>query len=267
MPDFLYHYIGGTVAGVAGTLISQPFDTCKIYLQTKRKLDFSSRNLIQNIRFLYRGATPSFIGYGIEKSLVFGTYSSACNIFKLNEHNFSHTFFAGLIAGLTASLSIAPAEQIKTDMQLKNKTQYNFKYLYKGLKYTSAREGIGFSIYFTVYNQISKYYNKNEKDCFSYKLFKAGIIGGLSAFIAWIPIYPIDVNKTLIQSGDGLNKLKEELKSKNIFGKIKRLYKGYPYGMMRAIPFHSTCFVVFEIVKYYKDFASNFKDNYCDLVL
>lgn len=260
MSDFLYHYIGGTIAGVAGTLISQPFDTCKIHLQTKRKLDFASKNFFQKIKFLYRGATPSFIGYGIEKSLVFGTYSTTCNVFKLDEHNFSHTFFAGLITGLTASLSIVPAEQIKTDMQLKNKTQYNFKYLYKGLKYTSAREGIGFSIYFTVYNQFTKYYNKNEKDSFSYKLLKAGIIGGLSAFVAWIPIYPIDVNKSLIQSGDGLNKLKEELKSKNIFGKVKRLYKGYSYGMMRAIPFHSTCFVVFEIVKHRKNIKNDFED-------
>ena len=252
MSDFIYHYIGGTVAGVTGTLVSQPFDTCKIHFQTKRKLNFNSRNLIQNIKFLYRGATPSFIGYGVEKSLVFGTYMTVCNTFNLDEYNYLHTFFAGLISGLTASLSITPAEQIKTDMQLKNKTQYNFKYLYKGLKYTSAREGIGFSIYFTVYNQLSKCYNKNEQDSFSYKLFKAGVIGGLSAFISWIPIYPIDVNKTLIQSGDGLNALKEELKTKNVFGKIKQLYRGYSYGMMRAIPFHSTCFVVFEIIKHKK---------------
>lgn len=248
-----YYYVGGTVAGIAGTFISQPFDTCKIHLQTKRKLDFKSKSLYNKIRFLYRGATPSFIGYGIEKSLVFGTYSSLCHVFELDEHNHKHTFFAGLIAGLTASLSITPAEQIKTDMQLKNVTNYNVKYLYKGLKYTSARESIGFSIYFTTYNQMTKYYNSNKQDNFYYKLFKAGIIGGVSAFVAWIPIYPIDVNKTLIQSGDGVKQLLDELKEKNIYNKCKRLYKGYFYGMMRAVPFHSTCFVVFELMKYYKN--------------
>jgi len=46
---------------------------------------------------------------------------------------------AGLLAGLTASVSIAPAEQIKTDRQLGNLTRYNLGHLYKGLAYTAAR--------------------------------------------------------------------------------------------------------------------------------
>jgi solute carrier family 25 carnitine/acylcarnitine transporter 20/29 len=257
MSDLLYncayYYVGGTIAGIVGTVVSQPADTCKIYLQTKRQLNFKSRTFYQNIKWAYRGATPSFIGYGVEKSLVFGTYSAICNIFDLDEHNHFHTFFAGLIAGLTASLSITPAEQIKTDRQLQKITTYNLKHLYGGIKYTSAREGIGFSIYFTTYNQMTKYFNKKSDDSLSFKLFKAGLIGGFSAFIAWIPIYPIDLNKTLIQSGDGIKQLHQELKSLNTFGKIKRLYRGYHYGMMRAIPFHSTCFVVFEILKHIKN--------------
>jgi solute carrier family 25 carnitine/acylcarnitine transporter 20/29 len=256
MSDLLYncgyYYVGGTFAGIIGTLISQPADTCKIHLQTKRPLELRTRTLNQNIKWAYRGAMPSFIGYGIEKSLVFGTYSTMCNVFELDEHNHNHTFFAGLVAGLSASLSITPAEQIKTDRQLQKKTLYTFKHLYSGIKYTSARESIGFSIYFTAYNQMSKCFNRKSEDSFPLKLAKAGIIGGFSAFIAWIPIYPIDLNKTLIQSGDGLKQLHQDLKNANYIGKIKRLYRGYHYGMMRAIPFHASCFVIFEILKYIK---------------
>jgi hypothetical protein len=99
---------------------------------------------------------------------------------------------------------------------------------------------------------MSKCFNRKSEDSFPLKLAKAGIIGGFSAFIAWIPIYPIDLNKTLIQSGDGLKQLHQDLKNANYIGKIKRLYRGYHYGMMRAIPFHASCFVIFEILKYIK---------------
>jgi hypothetical protein len=37
--DCLYYYIGGTIAGFAGTMISQPFDTCKVYFQTKHNIN------------------------------------------------------------------------------------------------------------------------------------------------------------------------------------------------------------------------------------
>lgn len=251
--DCGYYYVGGTLAGFAGTLISQPFDTCKVHLQTKRPINFHRRNFRENVKWAYRGATPSIIGFGIEKSLIFGTYMTVCNVFDLNEHNVYHTFSAGLISGLTASLSITVAEQLKTDKQLNKISNYNLRYLYRGLGYTSAREGIGFSIYFTAYNQLSKYFNQNNEENFSLKLLKSGILGACSAFIAWIPIYPIDINKTRIQSGDSYGGgLLSEFKQTKGVGKLKILYGGYHYAMMRAIPFHATCFMIFEILRYFK---------------
>jgi solute carrier family 25 carnitine/acylcarnitine transporter 20/29 len=251
--DCGYYYVGGTLAGFAGTMISQPFDTCKVHLQTKRPINFRERSFIQNVNWAYRGATPSIIGLGIEKSLVFGTYMTMCNLFQLDEHNVYHTFAAGLVSGLAASLSITAAEQLKTDKQLGKPSRYNLGYLYKGLGYTSAREGIGFSIYFTAYNQLNKYFNQNDKDTFGIKLLKSGALGACSAFIAWIPIYPIDINKTRIQSGDLFGKgLLTEFKQARGLGKIKIFYGGYHIAMMRAVPFHATCFMVFEVLKYYK---------------
>lgn len=252
MAEFLYYYFGGTIAGIMGTLVSQPFDTYKIFLQNGKKINFASNSLKHRISFLYRGSMPCFIGYGVEKSLIFGTYSSVINFMNLNETNFYHTLLAGLFSGCIASLSITPAEQIKTDKQIGNKTQYNFTHLYKGFKYTVFRESIGFAIYFTIYNQLTKYINNNNEENFKLKLAKSGIIGALSAFFAWIPIYPIDVNKTLIQSGNNRKKLLNELHNLSIKNKIFRIYRGYSFCMMRAIPFHSTCFICFEIMKAYK---------------
>jgi hypothetical protein len=250
MTDCLYFYAGGLMAGTAGTLVSQPFDTCKIYLQTGRKMNINSRTLIGNVAWAYKGVTPSIVGYSIEKCLVFGTYTTTHKYSKyLFENNDSFRIpFSGFMAGCVASLSIAPFEQIKTDQQLGNKTKYNYSHLYKGLKYTTMRESIGFSIYFSVYDQLRKQFS-SDKDEFYLNLFKSGIYGALSAFIAWIPIYPIDMNKTRIQSGDKFDNFMHELKMQP--NKLKFLYKGYHFAMMRAIPFHSTCFVCYELMKHF----------------
>jgi hypothetical protein len=247
--DCGYYYVGGAFAGLAGTMISQPFDTIKIHLQTKKPFNFQQRNLAQNILWGYRGVTPCIVGYSLEKAFIFGTYSSLCNYFTLDEKNIYHTFCAGLSAGLIASFSITIAEQLKTDQQLLNKSNYNIRHLLRGWKYCAIREGIGFSIYFNVYNQFPRYYNKDNY--FWLWLLNSAAIGGFSAFIAWIPIYPIDANKTRIQAGLCLDEFKNEMKNVNIYNKIKILYRGYSYAMMRAVPFHSTCFVVFELLKHY----------------
>ena len=238
------------MAGTAGTLVSQPFDTCKIHLQTGRKLNIKSRTFFQNIAWAYKGVTPSIIGYSIEKCLVFGTYTTAnkYSSYLWKDNSCFKIPFSGFIAGLVASLSISPFEQIKTDRQLGNKTMYNYSHLYKGLKYTAMRESIGFSIYFSAYDQLRKQFS-SDKDEFYLNLIKSGFYGALSAFIAWIPIYPIDLNKTRIQSGDQFGNFMQELKMQP--NKLKFLYRGYHFAMMRAIPFHSTCFVCYELMKYY----------------
>lgn len=141
----------------------------------------------------------------------------------------------------------------KSKYGLKEK-EYNLKYLCRGLKYTAGREGLGFAIYFNIYNWMTNKFNQNNNNKFS--PLKSGSIGALSAFIAWIPIYPIDRMKTFSQC-DNSNSLIEFKKTyKNTLGiinKIKFLYKGYHYAMLRAIPFHATCFIIFDYSKYYKN--------------
>lgn len=255
MYDYAYYYLSGISAGFVGSLISHPFDTCKTHVQFGTPLNIMHRSFIGNIKWAYRGMVPSVIGYGIEKSLVFGTYLTVCKTLNLDDSKISHSFFAGLIAGSTASISITPAEQIKINRQNNQKTNYEIRNLYKAFRYTFLREAIGFSIYFSVYNQLMK--RNKENETFNKKLMKAGFYGAISAFIAWIPIYPIDTYKTQIQSGADLDKFIANLKQQTFYNKIKILYKGYHVGMLRAVPFHATCFVMFEIMKHNKN-------NICD---
>lgn len=245
MPNEILFYVGGFVAGTIGTLVSQPFDTCKIHLQAGKSMEFNKRSFLQNIKWAYKGTMPSIIGYSIEKCLVFGTYTTVYSHTSQFYTGIFNNIFAGFISGLIASLSIAPFEQIKIDRQLHNKTIISSEHLFKGLKYTAARESIGFSIYFSTYELLKKNFLSNHEN---YYFLKIGLFGALSAFISWIPIYPLDMNKTKIQSGKN-NQFFYELKSQNsIKHKIKFLYNGYHFAMLRAIPFHSTCFVCYEII-------------------
>ena len=91
-----------------------------------------------------------------------------------------------------------------------------------------AREAVGFSIYFSVYEKLSSIYNKNREP------IKTALIGIPSITAAWMIITPIDKIKTNIQS---------QVRS---VAKLSTAYRGFTYVMLRAIPFHTTCFVVFE---------------------
>jgi len=213
-------YFGyGLIAGATATIISHPFDTCKTFIQGNERID---KNIYKKI---YRGITPAIIGYSIEKTFVFGIYSNIIN----DKTNYINTFNSGFITGGIISVTTTPAEQIKIDKQFIIKTEYKLTNLYKGIIPTFFREAIGFGIYFTTYEYLSNKYNKEKK------IIKTGMIGACACFNAWMIIYPIDKIKTQIQS----NKKIEILS-------IRQMYKGIHFGLLRAIPFHSTCFIVFE---------------------
>lgn len=273
--DIGYHVAVGGIAGSIGTIISHPFDTVKIHLQNKQNFgkimdNVKYRTFNGNLQWFYLGMKPSIVGYTIEKTFVFGVYSIIHDYFHLDENNFRHRTGDGFISGLIASPSITIFEQIKIDRQIKLETKYNLNYLLKGWKYTACRESIGFSIYFNVFHLLSKKYNKNDNDSFGYQTLKTAGIGACSAFISWIPIYPYDTNKTRIQSGGSGSLLNEFKLAHDITKKISVFYKGYHIAMLRAIPFHATCFVIWDWSKKYKTQIKNklnfYSQNYFNFI-
>ena len=221
------YYMYGTVAGVIATTATHPFFTLKTYLQNNEYPPFTNK-FSHNFKLLYSGYVRSCIGYSIEKSLVFGTYNMIINKFNLERNNSFHTCTAGLLSGIFASFSITPFEQLTIDKQ-KNIKNFSIIHLYKGLYPTLIRESVGFSIYFTVYDNISYIINPNKD------MYKTICIGSLSIVSAWCIITPIDKIKTNIQSNTKID-------IKNIIS----AYKGFKYALMRAVPFHVICFIVFE---------------------
>jgi hypothetical protein len=235
--DYVNHYLYGTVAGCVGTMVSQPFFTLKTCLQNNELPNMKSRTYKQNFFWLYRGFTPAIIGYSIEKTLVFGTYNSTLSYCNLDRNNISHTGFAGAVSGMIASLSTTPFEQLTIDKQLPLDKQclikkYSPYHLYKGILPTMARESVGFCVYFSVYEYLSKKYNPEKVT------YKTACIGTAAISSALVFFCPLDKIKTNIQSGKPVD-----------IHNISTAYKGVHFALMRAIPFHVTCFIVFEFMQ------------------
>ena len=147
-----------------------------------------------------------------------------------------------------ASFSITPVEQLTIDKQLGVK-KYNLKHLYQGWKPTVFRESLGFGIHFTAYEYLSNKFN-SERD------FTKTIVCGAGATITgWSTIVPIDRIKTKIQSGTFDHKTYD----------YKGSFKGFRFALMRAVPFHVTCFVIMEfLTKNSKDVKDKFQNFILD---
>lgn len=220
------YYINGMLSGCVATVVSHPFFTIKTCLQ-------NGQPYRKNLKFLYSGFNRAFIGYGIEKTLVFGTYNSIIKKMNLDHNNPLDSSIAGFISGIAGSSSITVAEQLTIDKQ-RGVKNYSLGHLYKGLYPTMYRESVGFTIYFTVYDQLSKRFNKSKET------LNTIFIGTIAITSAWSIITPIDKIKTNIQSGVKID-----------VHNLASAYKGFQFALMRAIPFHVTCFVVFEkLMKY-----------------
>ena len=183
----------GAIGGFTGVLLSHPFDTLRVRLQSlekKPKIRPFIQEILKNEGFwvLYRGLIPPLLGMGLEKATVFTAYTFA------KKHTNSY-FLSGYFAGLTSSLVITPIEKIKIHLQTTKVGIFNSlmttiknRSLYQGFSPTFFRESVGFGIYFSFYH--------------AYKAdtpFHFFLGGALSGSLAWCFIYPIDTVKTNAQ--------------------------------------------------------------------
>ena len=232
-------YINGGISGMCGVILSHPIDTIKTHIQTGNKLSTFKPSFTN----FYKGITAPFLGVGLEKAIVFGTY----NYMYTKTDNIP---VSGAISGLVASFIVTPYERIKIlkqNSQVFTFKDINTKFLFRGLSATFTREAPGFAIYFSTYEYLKKKnFTNNNKNIDLYRSF---LYGGISGITAWIFIYPQDKIKTIMQSNMNSGK-SYTYHVKNMYNNygLTYFYKGFSWAAGRAVLLHSGTFCMMEFL-------------------
>lgn len=238
MNDFMKGY----VSGMFGLFISHPFDTLKVSFQENKPIKKF------DIKTLYKGVSSPLLGVGLEKAIVFGSYSTALNICR--NHKISDKFaipISGAISGFTCSFAVTPVDRIKILLQTNQKFTFRNVNLFRGLSATFVREVPGFAIYFSVYDGFKTTFYKNQQ----IEIYTAFLVGGLSGFTSWFLIYPPDRIKTRMQTNIMTTNQPTFLETTKIIYKesgYRGFYRGFHFALMRAIPLHCGTFAMFEFL-------------------
>lgn len=255
-------FISGSFAGTCGIIISYPFDTIKTYHQASNTKNVyrALQSIIQKYKFefvhkgLYRGMSFPLIGMACEKAIVFGVQKNFSEL-DLIKNYYYNVFASGVVSGLSCGVVVTPIEKFKIEMQngstyskvfeslTKNRTfDTTLKLLYRGYASTIIREGLGFGIYFSVYDYCKNYHIKNNGEC---NLLWSMMYGSLSGTTAWAIMFPSDQIKTIQQHHN--KKFIESIK--HIYNQhgIKGFYRGYIPALIRASILHAGVFGGYEL--------------------
>lgn len=233
----------GCLGGIFGTFLSHPADTVRINKQIfpKDSIGLIVRRIYNGgILSFYKGLSAPFFGIGLEKALVFGTFYNMAKVSDVLPFN-------GFVAGLVSTVVVTPVEKVKIDLQNNLKfraSNYSLSKMYKGWIPNVLREGSGYAIYFSIYENI-----KLAGDS-KFTTFAKGALSGLGA---WLFIYPFDYIKTLAQTeidtGTHSKKYSALIRYQyQTFG-LKGFYIGIELALMRCLPLHGGVFVGYEIFK------------------
>lgn len=223
------------------------------------------------------------IGQAAIKSIQFAVNEITLLYLETNatiQSNLLKMAIAGTLAGLLSSFVVSPIELVKIRMQAQNKSASKkkdddndesgiissqvysndfecAKYLIKhegwralffhGLGITLVREIPSFAFYFVAYGLLAR-------SSFATLLGNHAaplVFGALAGWAMWIPTYPADIVKTLVQVQDSQNKMigPWQITAKLYrSGGVKAFFDGLEPKLVRAAVKHAATFWVYEIV-------------------
>jgi len=222
----------------------------------------------------FSGVRPMMIGQAFIKAVAFS--SNAFALFLLQHYapisdsvfvqqylssSILQLILAACFAGFTSSFLVNPVERIKVMMQASS-TSYKNEFqciaavlenegwkglLGRGLGPTLAREVPSYAIYFVVYGILSDTYI--AKDVLGPNLSPL-IFGAISGMACWIPVYPVDVVKTLLQNSKGNDGKSAWSITKQLYeeGGVGAFFDGLTPKMLRAAVNHSVTFYIYSLI-------------------
>lgn len=266
------HFIAGSVAGATCKLFEYPMDTIKVLQQTKYKgtsaiscLSATVRS--SGVRGLYNGLLTPLLSCTLETALLFYAYEKSKSLLtSLSISPLWTTVISGMAAGACTTMITTPVEFIKCNLQVQSSQHPVYtgpvdcmvktwrekgpSGMYRGFFATVMRESPGSSVWFVVYEAVTKFLTppgQTKKDLPFWKLMVAGSASGI-AF--WTAFFPADVIKTQVQTS---NDVKQTFW--HTFAHIWRtrgvrgLYMGYWITVLRAVPANALLFVAYEATK------------------
>ncbi|KAL7552104.1 hypothetical protein ACHAWF_015316 [Thalassiosira exigua] len=185
---------------------------------------------------------------------------------------------SGTLAGLLSSFVVSPVELVKIRMQAQNKASSNKKdddasslvydneldcaqwivtnegwraLFFHGLGITIIREIPSFAFYFVAYGLLARSAMADLLGGHAAPL----IFGAMAGWAMWIPTYPIDIVKTIMQvQTREKGKKKDLLSSRQITAKLYRsggvraFFDGLEPKLARAAVKHAVTFWIYEIL-------------------
>ena len=282
----------GSVGGAIGVGISYPFDTLSTKAQVSTGNQETQLNFVRNIgriwknegmRGFFEGVLVTMIGQAAIKAIQFAV--NEITFLWLERNTTISTLMkmaiAGTLAGLLSSFVVSPVELVKIRMQAQNKVGYDKKdddagtltpaydneldcarwiienegwraLLFHGLGITIIREIPSFAFYFVAYGLLARSAMANVLGPNAAPL----IFGAMAGWAMWIPTYPIDIVKTLVQvqTREKTKTRDDLLTSRQITAKlfrtggIRAFFDGLEPKLARAAVKHACTFWVYEVL-------------------
>lgn len=209
----------------------------------------------------FGGVKGMMIGQALIKSTAFSANSMALTYLTNHSDLLPHSVslvISAMFAGFVTSFLVAPIERIKVMMQASNaykneldcartiiQTSGLIGLFSRGLVPTLWREIPSYGMYFYFYAVLMQ-------TPLAGSLGPAAplVFGALTGMACWIPVYPIDVVKTLVQNSDGADKANSIEIAQKLYQErgIGGFFDGLSPKMLRAAVNHSVTFYVYDIL-------------------
>lgn len=197
----------------------------------------------------------------IIKSVAFSANASALSFLQ---ESFALPAAASLLlaacfSGFVTSFLVTPIERVKVLLQSSNVYKNELDCIQKviakegvigiftrGLGPTLAREVPSYGIYFLIYGLLIQLPLAGQLGNLAPLVF-----GALTGMASWIPVYPIDVVKTLVQANDGSSEGGSALEvTKQLYNDrgIRGFFDGLTPKMLRAAINHSVTFYIYDLI-------------------
>jgi solute carrier family 25 carnitine/acylcarnitine transporter 20/29 len=269
--EFLVGSAGGAAYGFTAGALSHPFDTIKTKQQAHAR--YVSSNVLQTatgifrtdgIAGFYQGFAPSLFGSIVFRAIPFAAYSATNQLLVdrdwLTDKPIQRAFISGASGGFLRSFAECPVEVMKTRRQVTN--PWTLRSLMTGISITTARNTAVIGTFWAVLVA-----SQPLRDAVSsHPAVNSFLAGGGCSVVAWALVFPLDVLKSRVQSGEayrldgtgstaGVRYTKESLSVFKCASEIMReqgfkgFYAGFYAGIARTIVANGVAMVIYDYVR------------------